>query len=854
MTRNTLEAYVPGIAGLWDEEAPGALSQRVEGTLLFLDISGFTNLSEKLAAKGRIGSEELTAVLNNVFGRMLDLASHRGGSLLKYGGDALLLLFRSEDHVVQACAAAVELRAALRTASQVPTSVGRIPLRMSSGINTGVVDFFLVGRSHRELIVAGPAATVTTEMEAMASAGEIVVSAAVRDCLPASFTGEPRGSGWLLRKRKIDHPTLPTVSQPSRVDEELLPLVPVGLRDRLVAGIRDPEHRIATVGFLGFSGVDGLILTGGSDAAANAIDQLVQAVQTAADYEGITFLASDVAEDGGKIILIAGVPSKQSDDEGSILRAFRRILNTDSPLTLRGGIHRGPLFAGEIGSQSRSTFTVIGDTVNLSARIMTAAPGGSLYSSPSVLDRAATLFRTEAVGEFRVKGKDHPVRAFSVFEQVGIRPVETSREMPFAGRDAELEVLVGIVETCTYHGTGGMVTITGDTGSGKSRLVAEVLQRCPDLRTLTIQAEPNGVDNPYWAFRDPLRAALGIARGAQPEMRSKLESVIAASAPDLLPVLPLLGDVLQIEVPDNDLTEAIDPRFRPDRTADAVIELLAGDGADQLAIVAEDGHWMDAASIGLLRRIGEAAATRLWTVIFTARLEGADFEPLGREIRLEPLSDAAVRSVSIQATAAAPLRPHELDRVVDRAGGNPLFLAEILRTIRETGSAESLPESIDAVVSTEIDRLAPLPRQLIRYASVLGRSFRGAVFDELLRRENVEPDGATTAELSRFLDPDGPERMRFRHAMVHDIAYEGLSYRRRRELHLRAGEIIEEFAGQHPEQVAGFLAEHYSQSGVYEKAWRFARMAADKARRAYATTEAAIHYRHAIESSRYIDD
>jgi class 3 adenylate cyclase len=245
-----LEPYVPRIASGWDLEAPGSLWRRIEGSLVFVDISGFTNLSERLARKGRIGAEELTSVLDNVFGRMLEVVFDRSGSLLKFGGDALLLLFATEDHVLQACAATVEMRATLREASKERTSVGRINLRMSSGIHTGQVDFFLVGASHRELLVTGPVASGTTEMESTAEANEIVVSEALRLQLPPGFVGDRKGSGWLLRKQKVEHPMCGNRSGYGRRNPAL-EFIPRGLRSRLRIGKR-LRHRIATVGFLKF--------------------------------------------------------------------------------------------------------------------------------------------------------------------------------------------------------------------------------------------------------------------------------------------------------------------------------------------------------------------------------------------------------------------------------------------------------------------------------------------------------------------------------------------------------------------------------------------------------------------------
>ena len=170
-----LGRYVPRIAAEWDIDAPGQSWQTLDATLCLADISDFTRISERLASSGRVGSEELTYVLNRVFEGMLRLVHQRSGSLLKFGGDSLLLLFRGPNHAVHAANAAVEIRTALRTSSLVRTSLGRLRLGMSVGIHSGTVHVFRVGRSHDELLVVGPAASMATAMEQAADAGEIVV-------------------------------------------------------------------------------------------------------------------------------------------------------------------------------------------------------------------------------------------------------------------------------------------------------------------------------------------------------------------------------------------------------------------------------------------------------------------------------------------------------------------------------------------------------------------------------------------------------------------------------------------------------------------------------------------------------
>ena len=178
-----------------------------------------------------------------------------------------------------------------------------------------------MGESHRELIVTGPVASHTTEMEGTAQAGEIVVSRAVAEQLPTGFATEIKGKGFLMRKQKVDCPRCGPVLRETPHSPDLASFVPVRLRDHLALGITESEHRIATICFVKFKGVDAMLATEGHQAVATALHQLISQIQTAVDKEDITFLATDIDTNGGKIILSGGVPASQHDDEGRVLRA-----------------------------------------------------------------------------------------------------------------------------------------------------------------------------------------------------------------------------------------------------------------------------------------------------------------------------------------------------------------------------------------------------------------------------------------------------------------------------------------------------------------------------------------------------
>jgi tetratricopeptide (TPR) repeat protein len=626
--------------------------------------------------------------------------------------------------------------------------------------------------------------------------------------------------------------------------------VPAGLREHLRSASVEPEHRIATVGFIHFGGFDEMLETEGGTAAAGALDALLTSVQSATDEEGVTFLATDIDEDGGKIVLVSGVPAAQHDDEGRMLRAVRRIVDASNQLLLNVGVNRGHVFAGEVGAQYRSTYTVMGDTVNLAARLMAAAPPGSIYSGSAVLDVSRTLYSTTALEPLLLRGKSEPVQAYAVGAETGTRSHDEDAQLPFVGRHKELSRLHPAMAQLA-GGRGGVISILGETGIGKTRLVAEALSSVEPAQTLTVRAEPYGSNSPYRPLRDAFRDALGVKPAGPMEMAGQLLAIAKDLDTKLVPFLPLIGDVVHLEVPETDEVKQIEPRFRRDRVADIVVRWLELASPGSLVIVAEDAHWMDEASSHLLDRLVAETEARPWLVVVTRRVDGGGFETdRGEALHLNPLSEAEAAELVIAATEAAPLRPHEVNSIVKRAGGNPLFLGEIVIAVREVGGVGGLPETLDAVVSAQIDALPPLPRRILRYASVLGRSFRTDLIDELLVAEQISLDSATREQLSRFVEPEGKARLRFRHAMFRDVAYEGLSYRRRRELHLRAGNVLERLAAPNAEDAADQLSLHYSLAEEHRSAWRFARIAGDRARDVYANVEAAEHYERALEAAR----
>ena len=851
-----LRRHVPPLTLVWDDEVPGELFRVVDGTLVFADVSGFTALTERLSRRGRIGAEEIVETLNRVFGPMLRIMAARGGELLKFGGDALLFLVRGEDHAEQACDAAVEMRAALREAAAVPTSVGRLSLGMSVGVHSGEVALFLVGSPTRELLVLGPAATQTALAEKVADAGQVVVSPDTVSRLHPGST-RARADGALLLRRRGPHSVrgeAPPV--PDATDDLLRTLFPVDLGTYLAPGPPDPEHRLATIAFVRFSGTDAILAEQGPGPLAEALHTVVTEVEAALAVEGVTLLATDLDSDGGKFFLGSGVPATHEDDEGRMLRALRRIADADLPLPLQLGVNRGPVFAAEVGIAERAAYSAMGDTTNTAARIMGTAARGAIHAHPAVLEHSRTRYAVTPAGPFAMKGKAQPLTVYAVGEETGTREHRADGRLLFLGRDAELATVHQALEDA-LRGDGGVITVDGATGMGKSRLAHEALRSSSAAQSagrLVLRGEPYGATSTYRMLRDPLRALLGVPRAEPQVMGQALLATLAQSAPDLVPMAPLVADALQVEVPSTPEADRIDPQFRADRLADVVVDLLGRLLPPDLVILVEEAHWADGASAALLKRVAFAAVGRPWALLVVRRGDRDGFAPdTGVRVVLGPLHRDVIERLVITATEATPLRPHEVAAIVERAGGNPLFVEEVTRLALGSGSLDQLPESVQAAMSTQIDRLSPPVRRVLRYCAVLGRSFRREVARASLAADGIDVDAATFAALGEFLEADGEQRFRFRNSLVRDAAYEGLAYRVRARLHRVAGEVLEQMSTDLDADSA-MLALHFARAGDAERTWQYAQRAGRHAERSHATADAATHFVTALEVSRRVTE
>ncbi len=594
---------------------------------------------------------------------------------------------------------------------------------------------------------------------------------------------------------------------------------------------------------------------------------------------------------GDGLLAVFGAPAAHEDDAIRAVQAGLEMIDTvaeagprlrreygrelaDGP-KVRVGINTGLAIVEGMGEGARDV-DALGDTVNVAARMQTAARPGTIIVTGETWRYAAPAFRATSLGGVVVKGKTDPVQGWEILERAdspGTGRGLAGLTSPMVGRDDELSQLVSLVDTIRA-GRGRAAVLLGEPGVGKSRLLAEARAAAGDMSWIEARGISYGENTPYGFSINLIAACLALpTAGTAEERRAALEKKVrAATGEAWQETYVSFANLLSLPLP-AEMAEDLKPlspaalRARYLAAADKLMRTRLHKGP--LVVVLEDAHWADASSVEVCEQLLPLAHELPMLLLITSRPERSAvgwrlvesareiFGDALTEIRLSPL-DASHSRLLIGNLLEIESLPERLRAsILDRAEGNPFFTEELIRMLIERGwvvrqgdrwvgsgtvAQAEVPDTLRGLLLARIDRLPDESRRTLRMASVIGRDIpvkllEGVTGDPAMTARSLGQ--AEAAGLVRFVATDPESVYRFRHVLIQEAAYDSLLRADRRRLHLRVGEALEsQEGGDRQEELAPLLGLHFERAGDVERGVRYLHLAGRNALRARAVKEA----------------
>jgi class 3 adenylate cyclase/tetratricopeptide (TPR) repeat protein len=877
-----LDAFVPDVIRrrvAIDRPPTGPVVERFPAALLLADLSGFSTLAENLSRRGPRGAEDLKDLLNLFFGRLVELVHGHGGQVLTFPGDAILALWPADDGDVTS-AARLAAQCALEAQRTMALTRGSdVRLQMRAGIGAGEMWVATLGgvSGRWELLVAGSPLEQVAQAISAINPGEVAISSAAHERL-APFAKVADLTGKSLRLISVSAPSAGVPRDPLPLDaaasSRLRAYVPRSVQASLDAGQTDwlAEFRRVSVLFIKIGALDA-----GVDETTDQLQRAVVAVQTAV-YRYGGAINQLLADDKGMVVVCGWgfALHAHEDDEVRAVRAaldLRRNLN-EIGVPASFGLATGEVFTGLRGNRHRCEYAMIGDVVNIAARLMDAADGG-IFCDLASCEGAARRIEFEALLPIRVKGREQAVGVFRPLQVSATRPTE------IVGRVEERRALRERLDALVAGARGGVVVIEGDAGIGKSRLVTDLIERAVARGVRAIVAAGDEIERstPYHPWPQVFDNLLGFDEVAGRAGLDRRVLELVGSETRLLPFAPLLNPVLRLTLPETEWSERVPPRGRALLTRDLLVHLFRCTTRHRSTLlVLEDAHWFDSASWALAEGIGRELPEIL--VLIATRsvtqaekppeLASLSARPDALMLRLDGLAPDETRALVSQQLRARALSEPVAQLIREKAEGHPFFAEELAHALRDRGLVEvqggvcrftaaaerqsmQLPNTVQVVVKSRIDQLT-VPQQLtIKVASVLGRAF------DLSSLRAVYPIAADEHDLRDHLQaladrdhvhlsaPDPMPTYVFKHAITQEVAYSLLPFALRRQLHAAVATESEQQHASDLARVYPLLAYHWTRAEDAGRALFYLEKAGEKALGRHASEEALRFFREAIE-------
>jgi class 3 adenylate cyclase/tetratricopeptide (TPR) repeat protein len=669
--------------------------------------------------------------------------------------------------------------------------------------------------------------------------------------------------------------------------EQIQRYLPKGLTEKILAQKDkiEGERRQVTIMFCDMKGFTPLTEMLGPDETFSLMDQVFEIlIHKVHDYEGTV---NELRGDG--ILALFGAPIALEDAPQRAIRsalAIHREMTRFNekikgarkipPVLLRIGINTGPVVLGDVGNDLRVQFTVVGDTINMASRMEGLAEPGTIYVSENTFKLTEGFFRFEALGEKEVKGKEKPVKVYRVIAPSTRRTrfdVSAERGLtPFVGRERELELLLDAFERAKA-GRGQAISIMSEAGGGKSRLLYEFRKAVANEDATFLEGKclsySRGVA--YHPLIDILKSNFKVDEAdGDTEIKEKVKRGLKILSTDEALILPYLLELLSVQ--DSGIDKIpMSPEARKDRILEALSRIvLNGSEIRPLIMAIEDLHWLDRSSEDILKYALENIARGRVLFIFTYRpefVQKAASKFFRKQVTLNRLFNRESLSMVFHLLGTEEIDRDLEDLILEKTEGNPFFIEEFIRSLKEMKIIEkrdnkyhlvkdiqdlTVPSTIQDVIMARVDSLPESAKAILQTGSVIEREFSyelikqvtGISERELLSHLSGLKDSELLFERGMF-----PETTYiFRHALTREVVYDSILTSRKKKLHEKIGESIEQLYKDNLDEYYGALAEHYVASKNFAKGAEYSMFASKKAKKSASFTDAIDYAKKVIDS------
>jgi len=890
---------------------------------LFVDIAGFTRLTENLMQHAKDGAECLTDALRSIFEPLVHLVSVHGGLIPRFAGDAFTAIFPLDSPTLQgewvggeiaALQAAFAIQQFFGPAGRlISTPYGDFTLSVKVGFALGTVHWGIPGQAGiYDFYFRGPAIDDCAHAEEQAEKGQIIVEHKALPFIQTHVTSQPLAHPHYHQLLACSLPALqaevaPNL-QPSSPCAPLRPLTVADLAPFVPPSILDlpgrAEFREICVLFLSFCEPSHDAPAVGEPTAEESLHTFLAEAMTTIRIYGGNFNQIDFGDQGGLLVLLFGAPVAY---ENNCVRAAEYLLAMQAkalPIRWRASLTFGTVWAGMRGGVERCEYGAVGDVMNMASRMAMKATWGEIWLSQAVADQLQGAYQVTALGTMPFKGKSQPQPIYRLL-------TKTEASQPalalgnLVGRADTLARLLAWVQPIYAGRCAGLLSIYGEAGIGKSRLVHELQKQM----TAMTEEQRAGTRPVLW-LKCPVDAMLRQSlnpfktllrhyfhqRSDQSATQNRAHfdqgiDRLIQRLRELTPGLPVTSTATQIRMRQQTLErsrsflaalagiqwpgslyEQVEPQLRFENMLAAFKNFVQAEAACQPVLLElEDIHWLDEDSQRLLQLLTHNLADTALAILCTARY-GDDGAPCQltvaadlpqQQLDLDYLTLDGVKTYA-EALLHYPIDEEAAHLLLEKTNGNPFFVEQLVLDLREhqlftlstsdTGvrygikafDSTTVPTTLNGLLVARLDRLGAATKRVVQTAAVLGREFAQPVLAQMVSEPQVLPAKLKQAEQEQIWSPVATTRYLFRHALLRDAAYDMQLRAHLRALHRQAGVAIQQVYSPELSLYYPALAFHYDQAAAAAEAAHWYSLAGEEAAARYANEEAVRYFTRAL--------